>query len=93
MKDRYLRVFEKVEVTCRDVEKLLGDYCDAELPAALKTRMDEKIQSCEHCHELLASYQQVISLAKEIKQQEQPIPQEVSQRLRAKLSERLNIAL
>jgi len=93
MKDKFARVFEKMQVTCRDVEKLLGDYTDGDLPNPLKMRLDEHICECSRCSDLVQSYNEVISLAGEIKKSEPGIPSEVRARLRASLNQKLGLAL
>lgn len=91
MTDFELLVFEKNEVTCNDVEKLFGEYIENETPCSLRARLDEHIQSCENCQRFQEQYKTVISLAKELGSR--PIPEDVQQRLRKSLNERLGLSL
>ena len=89
--DFHLLMFEKHCIHCHDVEDLLGDYVDGEMPASLKERVDDHIAQCEDCSEALGSYQMVIDLAREISNP--PTPIEVKNRLRRKLNEQLGLSL
>ena len=93
MTGRHLKIFEKVAVTCRDVERLLCDYVDDELPEGLKLRVDEHICGCEKCQYSLDTYKQVVLVAREIRDEAPPVPQDVSARLRARLNQEFGLSL
>jgi anti-sigma factor RsiW len=86
-----LLMFEKHCLHCHDVEDLLGDYVDGDLPASLKERVDDHIAQCEDCTDALGAYQMVIELAGEISKP--PTPIEVKNRLRAKLNKELGLSM
>ena len=94
MTDSELRIFEKEQVNCADVERLLGDYVDGELSPCLKGRISAHICSCERCKESETGYRQVISLAKELRLQTAgELSLEIRNRLRQNLNLRLGICL
>ena len=89
--EEQLRIFEKSEIECRDVVKLLGDYEDQELPEALKLRVEEHLENCPACAEFEHTYRLTIDLAKELKNP--PMPAGVKMRLRQALNKRLGLQL
>ncbi len=91
--DTQLMIFEKPAVSCEDVELLLGDYTENDLPESLKLRMDEHIAECPDCEEGLRRYREVIELAGEMKESGEPMPERVKDNLRDALHKRLGIAV
>lgn len=89
--DLQLRILEKHSIDCRDVENLLGDFTDRELPCTLRARVDAHIQKCAFCGETASSYQWVVNLAHGLK--DKPVPVGVKNRLRAALNQRLGLNL
>ena len=89
--DQQLYMLEKPEITCKDVEKLYGDYVEGDLPQSLKGRLDSHIEECGECQEFVGSYQLTIRLARELKGKQ--MPEEVRRRLREALNARLGINL
>lgn len=84
-----LRVFEKTEIECRDVVRLLGDIVDQDLPQCLSTRLQSHIDCCEQCQEQERTYREVVTLAAQLRPTQ--IPQDVQSRLRQALSARLGV--
>lgn len=89
--DYQLRILEKQTLECSDVEELLGDYVDGDLTPSLRTRVLGHICGCEECRELEETYRMTVELAAEIKPQ--PVPADVSRRLREALNARLGLSL
>lgn len=58
-------LLEKGEFTCADLQKLVGEYFDRELPRPLQSRVQEHIECCQDCVQFAGSYQLVIELARE----------------------------
>lgn len=86
-------VLEKGQIDCIDVVKLMGDLREQELPHTLEGRLRTHISECPHCQKFEASYNQVVNLANELGQDRKPIPNDVKQRLRQALNQRLGIRL
>jgi len=96
-------LLEKGEFTCCDLQKLVGDYFDRELPRALQTRVQEHIESCPDCVQFAGSYKLIIELAREIGldrgpaaiavEQSSEMPSGVRNRLFAHLNKTLGLEL
>ena len=91
LSDLHMRILEKDSINCADVEALLGDYVDNELPSTLKERMEAHISQCADCQENEKSYRLVIELAAELPVI--PVPPEVRARVRKALNQKLGIQL
>ncbi len=91
MTNKELYYVEKGSLTCKDIEKLYGEYFDNELPPSLKDKMGEHIHLCDECREFARTYEMTVSLAKELKQE--PMQDDVKRRLREKLNATLGIKL
>ena len=91
--DFQLMVLEKNEIDCLDVVELLGDLVDGDLPPTLEARLEGHISGCAYCEEMKASYELTIELARELKNDEKPIPTAVQNRLRSALNEKLGLNL
>lgn len=91
LSDLHMRILEKDSISCADVEMLLGDYVDNELPSTLKARVEAHISQCVECQENEKSYRLVIELAAELPVI--PVPNEVRIRLRKALNQKLGIDL
>ena len=89
--DAQLRVLEKGTIECKDVVRLLGDYTDKELSTTLKARLDAHIQNCSECREVRDSYKWTVDIASHL--EEKPISNEIQNRLRSTLNEKLGINL
>lgn len=89
----YLRVLEREQILCVDVEELLGDYAEDDLPQALKTRIDDHIGLCAECSQLKADYNMIIEVAEEMGREEPEMPLEVQNRLRQRLNASLGLKL
>lgn len=89
----YVRVLEREEILCADVEELLGDYEEGDLPQSLKSRIDDHICICPECAQLKAEYNLIIEVAEEMGQEEPPMPIEVQNRLRQRLNLSLGLQL
>jgi hypothetical protein len=98
-------LLEKGEFSCRDLEKLVGQYFDRELPRALQTRVQEHIESCPACEQFAGSYHLVIELARELGRERdlvstvaplpdgETLPTPVKSRLTAHLNKTLGLTL
>lgn len=89
--DSHLEVLEKQAITCADIEALEGDRVDNEISVSLKARLDAHVKCCEHCQNFDRSYRHIIGLAAELR--DTPIPQDVQNRLRRKLNEKLGLSM
>ena len=87
----HLEVLEKAVIECADVEQLLGDLEEGDMTQTLKDRVCEHLEGCRCCSESRKSYQWVIRKARMLKPE--PMPADVSRRLRMALNERLGISL
>ncbi len=89
-------VLEKGQISCDEIEMLLGEYVDRELPECLHQRVSSHIEGCATCQENHTSYLEVIQLASELREKTEKssqLPSAVSRRLRAALNQRLGISL
>jgi len=89
--DFQLLVLEKEEIDCSDVEDLLGDFVDSDLPTTLRGRVDSHIKCCTYCQEIEESYRFTIDLAHELGENPPPVPTDVRNRLRKALNEKLGM--
>ena len=89
--DEHLRIFEKETFSCADITDLLCDYADQDLPISLKGRFEAHCTQCPECADLVHGYQFTIDLAAELA--ERQMPQDVKNRLRIALNERLGTSL
>jgi hypothetical protein len=78
---------------CNDVIAHMGDYLDKELTAVHRAAVDAHLDECPECTAFYASYKHVVQTAAELREPEQPLPVDVSNRLRRALNERLGISL
>ena len=78
---------------CQDVTAHLGDFVDRELPLAQHAAIDSHLDECPDCAAFYASYRHVVETAAELREPEEPLPVDVSNRLRRALNERLGINL
>ncbi len=89
--DTQLAAFEKQEIECVDVMLLLGDLHDHDMPSCLEERLLDHIATCPECQELRRGYELVINLAHQI--DEEPLPDDVEDRLHQALNKRLGLHL
>lgn len=87
MEREHHRYLERDILNCSDIEELLDDYIDAELGEPLNHRFSIHIDSCEACRLLVSDCREIVQAAKLLAAQ--PIPQGVSERLRAVLREQV----
>lgn len=78
---------------CKDVIAHLGDFVDGELPLAQRAAVENHLDDCADCTAFYASYKHVVTSAAELREPEQPLPIDVSNRLRKALNERLGLNL
>lgn len=90
--DHQLRILEKQEIDCIDVQLIMGDYADGDLTETLKERVDHHICTCKKCAEFKDSYLKTIELAASLLEPK-PLPVDLQNRLRAALNRRLGINL
>jgi len=91
--DFQLMVLEKNEIDCLDVVELLGDLADGDLPPTLRARVEDHIAGCDFCADMRAGYDLTIELARELKDEDQPLPTGVQNRLRSALNAKLGLNL
>ena len=84
-----LRILEKQTIDCEDITAILGDFVDNELSPSLRDRVHSHIRTCPECQEGEMRYREVIALAKELP--EDPMPSEVSRRLKEALNRKLGL--
>lgn len=89
--DQEIYVLEKGEITCSDVEAMLYDYTEGELPESVRMRLDDHIQACPECGELVDTYQLTVDLAKTLAPAK--FSKGLQERLRSALNQRLGINL
>jgi hypothetical protein len=87
----HLAILEKATITCRDFEALLLDFTDKELPTLLDERLTVHFMQCPACRASANEYQQVITIAKELRPKK--LPNGVRERLRMNLSRELGVQL
>lgn len=86
-----IRILEKQDISCADVESLMCDYADGELTPSLKDRVDAHGAACAECRNFMQTYLATISLAANLKPE--PMTSEIQNRLRRSLNERLGLTL
>ncbi len=93
--EEHLRILEKHKIECADVSEILGDYYEGDLVHSLKLRIEDHINECSFCRDFNASYNAVISLAKELKNRpiSRQIEDGVQKRLRMALNQKLGLNL
>jgi hypothetical protein len=91
VQDYKMKVLESPEIRCGDVENLLGEYADGELPMTLKSRLDAHIHKCSFCADAKNDYLKTIELARGLN--DHPVPTEVQNRLRSRLNAVLGLQL
>lgn len=89
--EEQMRVLEKAQIECSDVENFIDDYAENELPRSLSLRIAGHIHECGNCEEVEDSYRMVKDLARSLR--DQPLPDGVQARLREALNKRLGIQL
>lgn len=78
---------------CNDVIAHLGDFVDGDLPLAQRAAVENHLDDCSDCATFYASYKHVVTSAAELREPNQPLPVDVSNRLRKALNERLGLNL
>ena len=91
--DSQLRILEKPEIECDDFIELLGEYVDGELTPTLHLRLADHAEGCEICEAFESSYRMVIDLAREIGNDNTPLPAGVRERLYTRLNAELGTSL
>jgi Putative zinc-finger len=93
LNDFQLMVLEKHTIDCVDVVELLGDLVEGDLTPTLAARLESHIEDCNYCGEIKRGYEMTIELARDLKNEEKPVPTAVQNRLRSALNEKLGINL
>ena len=91
LSDLHMRILEKGEIRCRDVEDLLDDYSARDLSCTLRARIDAHVHGCSRCQKACQEYRWTIELASELP--DKPLPIDVQNRLRFALNQRLGLNL
>jgi hypothetical protein len=88
----HLLMLEKGDMTIEEFDSLLCDYADNELPRTIKAMMDAKADKCPICAELKRTYLLTVKVAGSFRG-EFSLSEDVENRIRQKLSERLGLNL
>ncbi len=73
--------------TCEDVVAVLHDYLEGSLDPGLTAAIERHFQDCPDCHAFSKTYREVVRLTGELACED--IPDEVRQRVRAAIRERV----
>jgi len=84
---------EKREITCVDVEKLIGEYFDGDLPVSIKARVDAHVEGCECCKRSHREYSLLIDMAGELRADVEPMSIAAQNKLRQALNQELGISM
>ena len=90
--DLHLLILEKGTINCDDVVDVMGDYIDGDLTASIKDRIESHMAGCAECREFLRTYSFTVKLAASLRNDD-PVPTDVQNRLRASLNARLGLSL
>ena len=78
-------------ISCSEVEALLDDYIDGEIDELTRARFEQHVQRCESCSSLVLDCRHIIAVAKSLA--DEPVPADVSHRLRKRLEEEMGCKL
>jgi len=87
MDNEQIPFLESASLNCSDVEELMDCYLDREMVSALVSKFEQHLSVCESCRDLVYDCKHIIEVARDL--ENEPIPREVSLRLREALSQRL----
>lgn len=73
-------------IDCQQLLTELNDYADGELSPELCVELEEHLAQCENCQVVLDTLKKTIYLVRSLRDQEEPLPPDVEQRLFAKMS-------
>ena len=90
--EEHLLLLEKGDMTIEEFDSMLCDYADNDLPRTIRVMMDAKADRCPICAELKRTYMLTVKVAGSLSGQFL-LSEEVENRLRQKLSERLGVDL
>ncbi len=85
-----LKADESNHLNCLS-EGVLNDYVDQNLSSAERIQIVVHLDSCESCKSMVGDFQEIVSLAAELKPA--PVPSDVSRRLRQRLAQDLDSKL
>lgn len=85
MERDYLQYLECPTFGCNEVETLVDEYIDRELPEAVHLRFDEHLGCCEECRALVFDIQKIVEIARTL--DKEPLPLGLSERLRQRLAD------
>ncbi|MBP9838637.1 MAG: zf-HC2 domain-containing protein, partial [Proteobacteria bacterium] len=91
MEPKNLSLFQRLNLSCSDIEELLDSYLDEEMSPVVKTRFEKHLCNCEECKCLVDDSLNIKQMAKNL--YVQPIPEGISERLRASLKEKIGLNL
>jgi predicted anti-sigma-YlaC factor YlaD len=87
MDNEQIPFLESASLSCSDVEELMDCYLDKEMVSALVSKFEEHLKTCESCRDLVYDCRHIIEVARDL--DNEPIPKEVSLRLREALATRV----
>ena len=87
MDNEQIPFLESASLNCSDVEELTDCYLDGEMVSALVRKFEEHLETCESCKQLVYDCRHIMHTARELVIE--PIPKDVSLRLREALALRV----
>ena len=82
--EAHLAILESMDIRCSDIEKLVYELVEGELPDTLKQRVEPHISKCSACTEFVDTYRMVTEIAGTL------VPKSMPREVKARLHERLN---
>jgi len=83
---------DKIEMTCNEVLGLLSDYLDGELDAGTMRRIEEHVSTCKHCESFGKSFSAALESFRRLDDGEARLSHDAAERLRKRLTDRLDNA-
>lgn len=68
--------------TCKDTEKLLFDFVEAELEPKRRAKLERHLQDCPECMEVVRTYRRTIELTNQLVLREADMPPRLQEKLR-----------
>ena len=77
-------------MSCGEVLSLLSDYLDDSLSYSTRLQIEEHLLGCDWCEKFGGEFSRTVELLRRSVSADEPLPEEVSERLRAVLHTRRN---
>ena len=74
-------------ISCEGVLSLLGGYVDGTLPAEVVESVEAHLAGCDYCERFGGGYSEMVKTLRDRLARPAALPNEVSERLRAKIEE------